>query len=142
MQNAPRLIASEHFASYHVKIAAYHYSIAPNYIVINCWMAVRVVGSAFGFFQLVRMNIQVDAKQFFIQIPGSWSNLVVILLIFSSRYYFGYDLAVNPQHNDLLDYKSIRFASSGLLTGYLQGKLLGYFYCFPPQKKFCSLYMG
>ncbi len=100
----------------------------PDYIVISCWIAAMVLGGAFGFFQLVHTNIQVDARRFLIQIPGSGSNLIVMLLIFSSRYYFGYDLAVNPQHNDVIEYKIIRFAISGLLTGYLQGKLLGYLY--------------
>ena len=54
-----------------------------------------------------------------IQVPGRWSNLAIMLLIFSSRYYFGYDLAVNPQHQELLDYQIIRFASSEGLTGIL-----------------------
>lgn len=104
--------------------------VTPDYIVISCWLAAMIAGSACGFFQLVRTNIQVDAKRSLIQIPGSWSNLIIMLLIFSSRYYFGYDLAVNPHHYDLIEYRIIRFAISGLLTGYLQGKLLGYLYHF------------
>ena len=40
-----------------------------------------------------------------------------------------YQLAsMEIQINDLLEYKIIRTVSSGLLTGYLQGKLQGYLY--------------
>ena len=100
----------------------------PDFIVIGCWLAAIMAGSAIGFFQLARMEILVDVPSRLIQIPGSWSSQVVMLLIFALRYYFGYDLAVHPDHNDRLEYKIIRFVSSGVLTGYLQGKLMGYLY--------------
>lgn len=103
-------------------------SAKPNDQVIVCWLAAITAGGAIGFFQVYRADIRVDGELQRIQVPGSWSNLVIMLLIFSSRYYFGYDLAVNPQHQELLDYQIIKFASSGVLTGFLQGKLLGYLY--------------
>jgi hypothetical protein len=110
-------------------------SAMPDFIVLSCWLAAILAGSAIGFFQLAHMEIKVDVPGRLIQIPGSWSNLVVMLLIFASRYYFGYDMAVNPAHNDLLEYKIIRTVSSGLLTGYLQGKLLGYLYHFKKEAR-------
>ena len=110
-------------------------SAKPNDFVIVCWLVAITVGGAIGFFQVNRADIRVDAALQRIQVPGSWSNLTVMLLIFSLRYYFGYDLAVNPQHQELLDYQIIRFASLGVLTGFLQGKLLGYLYHFKKAEK-------
>jgi hypothetical protein len=77
-----------------------------------------------------RLDIKVDTKHFLIQLPGSWSNLIIMLLIFSLKYFFGYDLAVNPHHAELMEYKLSMFAVSGLLTGFLQGRLIGYLYHF------------
>ena len=46
----------------------------PDFIVIGCWLAAIMAGSAIGFFQLARMEILVDVPSRLIQIPGSWSS--------------------------------------------------------------------
>lgn len=103
---------------------------AIDYIVISSWTATILLGSVAGFYQLTRLDVKVDTKHFLIQLPGSWSTLIVMLLIFSLKYFFGYDLAVNPHHAELMEYKLSMFAVSGLLTGFLQGRLIGYLYRF------------
>ncbi|HWR06695.1 hypothetical protein, partial [Sporomusa sp.] len=103
---------------------------AGDYIIIGSWATTILLGSAVSFYQLIRLDVKVDKKQFLIQLPGSWSTLIVMLLIFSSKYYFSYDLAINPHHAELTEYKLSMIAVSGLLTGFLQGRLVGYLYHF------------
>ena len=59
-----------------------------------------------------------------------------MLLIFSLKYFVGYDLAVNPHHAELIESRLSMFAVSGLLTGFLQGKLIGCLYHFKNDENF------
>ncbi|MBP2645648.1 MAG: hypothetical protein H6Q75_1088 [Firmicutes bacterium] len=96
--------------------------------VIISWATTLLLGGLAGFYHIFRLDIKVDRKNFCIQIPGSWHTLVIMQLIFSSKYYFSYDQAVHPQHAKLLIYMLCMFSIGGLLTGFLQGRLIGYLY--------------
>lgn len=97
-----------------------------EYISIGSWIAAMSVGSLFGWWQVKRLDIKIDKKSSLIHIPGSWDTLIVILIIFIGKYYFGYEKAVNPLLLAQLKFKISMLVLSGVCTGLLLGRLFGY----------------
>lgn len=85
-----------------------------------------LVGSLFGWWQVKRLDIKIDKKSSLIQIPGSWDTLLVILIIFAAKYYFGYEKATNSVLAAQLNFKVSMLVLSGVCTGLFLGRLLGY----------------
>ncbi len=67
-----------------------------EYLSIGSLIVAMIVGSLFGWWQVKRLDIKIDKKYSLIQIPGSWDTLLVILIVFSAKYYFGYEKTTNP----------------------------------------------
>lgn len=97
-----------------------------EYLSIGSWIVAMLVGSLFGWWQVKRLNIKIDKKCLLIQIPGSWDTLLVILIIFIAKYYFGYEKATNPVLVAQLKFKISMLVLSGVCTGLFLGKLFGY----------------
>lgn len=97
-----------------------------EYIAIGGWTAAILLGSATGFWQTNRLAIKVDRKHFLLQIPGSWSTLIIMLIIFSVKYYTGYSLARNPALAQEIHFTLSLLSISGLCTGLFLGKLIAY----------------
>ena len=82
-----------------------------------------LIGGTIGFLLARRFGVKVDNKNKLIELPGNAFTLVSILLIFSTKYYFSYRLAVAS--NDVsLDYHFI--AVSGVITGLFVGRTAFY----------------
>ncbi|WP_110954897.1 DUF6622 family protein [Anaerosinus massiliensis] len=101
-----------------------------NGVVVGSWSIGLVIGSIGGWRQVKNNEIQVDRKNWLIRIPGSWSSMWIILLIFAIRYYFGYQKAILSIVVEQLWFKVSILGSSGLCTGLIIGKMLRYFVCF------------
>jgi len=101
-----------------------------GYLTIGSWLLGIVLGSILGWWQVKRLNIQVDKKHFRIHIPGTWSSMCLLLTIFGTKYYFGYVKATKPMLAEQLDFKVIVLAVTGICTGLFIGKLIQYIYCF------------
>jgi hypothetical protein len=97
-----------------------------EYLSISSWIVAMLVGSLFGWWQVKRLDIKIDKKSSLIQIPGSWDTLLVILIIFVAKYYFGYEKATNPVLVAQLNFKVSMLILSGVCTGLFLGRLLGY----------------
>jgi hypothetical protein len=97
-----------------------------EYLSISSWIVAMLVGSLFGWWQVKRLDIKIDKKSSLIQIPGSWDTLLVILIIFVAKYYFGYEKATNPVLVAQLNFKVSMLVLSGMCTGLFLGRLLGY----------------
>jgi hypothetical protein len=97
-----------------------------EYLSIGSWIVAMLAGSLFGWWQVKRLNIKIDKKGSLIQIPGSWDTLLVILIIFIAKYYFGYEKATNPVLVAQLNFKISMLVLSGVCTGLFLGKLFGY----------------
>lgn len=97
-----------------------------EYLSISSWIVAMLVGSLFGWWQVKRLDIKIDKKGSLIQIPGSWDTLLVIIIIFIAKYYFGYEKATNPVLVAQLNFKVSMLVLSGVCTGLFLGRLFGY----------------
>lgn len=97
-----------------------------DYLNTSSWIAAMLVGSLLGWWQVKCLDIKIDKKHSLIQIPGSWDTLLLILIIFIAKYYFGYEQATNPVLAVQLNFKVSMLVLSGVCTGLFLGRLFCY----------------
>jgi fucose 4-O-acetylase-like acetyltransferase len=97
-------------------------------ITVGAWALALAIGVVLGFLQIARLNVAVDRAHKLVKVPGSWTTLVIILIIFFSKYYFGYALAVHPDYTNNTHFELTMLAISGLFSGALVGRLVCYLY--------------
>jgi hypothetical protein len=59
-------------------------------IKIGMWMLAVLLGVGLGWFLTFRIAVKVDRTAGLIHVPGSWLTLILILLIFATKYFAGY----------------------------------------------------
>ncbi len=88
------------------------------------WCVATFMGIAFAWWILVQLDMQLDKDNQLVKVPGTWANLIVLLLFFSVKYYVGYQLIVGSTRlTDL----SIIFSIAvilGICAGFYLGILL------------------
>jgi len=99
-----------------------------NPFSITIWLAAILVGILVGFFLIYRVDIQVDKPNLLIHTPGTWSTLIIVLIIFASKYYFAYQLGIDPALANQSNFEFSLLAVSGLCSGFFLGRLVCYFY--------------
>jgi len=97
-----------------------------SYLVVSSYVISLLLGIYFGYLLIIKKHIQVDKKKLLLNIPGSWSTLIIIMIIFFSKYYFHYKISVDNTILQSTLFKEIFITSSGILTGLLIGKAVGY----------------
>ena len=85
---------------------------------------------ALGWFLSKNKNILVDKKRKLLALPGSWLTMVVVLLIFFSKYYLGYHNYSDPSYMLSLEAKLITIYVSGFSFGLIFGRFINYIYRF------------
>lgn len=80
------------------------------------------LGSWFGWLFAQNKVLAFDKKHHLIKLQGSATTLILILLIFSIKYYFGYALAVDPTKVHNVTFSSLMILSSGMVTGIFIGR--------------------
>lgn len=93
-------------------------------LIIGVWILTSLMGTLTGWTFVKRLEIQVDKKQRLIEMQGTWCPLVIMLIIFASKYYFGYQLAVKPFLSEDVTFQLGMVSISGLCVGLLLGRLL------------------
>ena len=96
-------------------------------LVILSYVASLVIGSLLGAFQASRQQVRVDRPHFLIGLSGSWSTLIIILLIFVIKYYFGYAIGADPHLLQNTHFELVMLAATGITTGLFVGRTLYYF---------------
>ena len=93
---------------------------------ISIFSIALITGAAIGWYQVSTQSLRLDKENWLIEIPGSWSVLIIIIIIFASKYYFGYELSVDPEiaHNTLFETAFVGVTAG--CTGIFVGKLLCY----------------
>lgn len=95
---------------------------------VSIWGSAILIGTLFGWAEVFRQHrhIKVDKTKHLIQVPGSWMTLILILVIFASKYYFGYELDQDPEliHQNAFEYSML--IVSGICTGLFIGRALCY----------------
>lgn len=110
--------------SIHTLVTAFHVNAA----AILVWFASIITGSVIGWLLICRHQFKVDKKKLLILLPGSWMTLILILAIFVSKYYFGYQLGSDPALANQTNFEFSMLAISGVCTGLFVGRLLCYFH--------------
>ena len=81
-----------------------------------------IFGIGAGFWEISRLFLVVDKKQKLIKTPGSFIPLILILAVFGSKYYFGYQLAIDPSIAHNFFFAAAFLIISGLCTGIFVGR--------------------
>ena len=106
------------------------YSFAIDALTILTWFAAILTGMVLGWIQIYQYKLKIDKKNGLIQIPGTWSTLIIIMIIFITKYYFGYELAIDPALAQQSTFEMSALLISGICTGFFIGRLICYFYRF------------
>ena len=101
-------------------------SLSINPFVLGVYLASLVVGILLGAWQMASYKIEVDAKHRLLKIPGTWSIFIIIMIIFISKYYFGYELALDPKLVNNTGFEVALLFVSSVTTGLFIGKVI---YC-------------
>ena len=101
--------------------------VSPSMGSIGFWFFWACIGGVGGYMQIQRQHLLFDKKRHLVQTSGTWSILILILLIFFSKYYFDYTLAMDPQTIHHVVFRSALLGFTGLFNGLLFGRFTGYF---------------
>ncbi len=102
---------------------ATNYGLRP--VGIAVWLAALVVGAGIGWLLARMIEIRADKEHGLIRLPGTAVNLVLILIIFATKYTLGVLAGIRPSITGELLYMATDVGVSGLLTGMFAGRLLG-----------------
>ena len=112
------------YLSIETLITAFHLS----FFTVTIWSAGILLGAVLGAWFLKRYTMRVDRDNKLIEIPGTWSTLVIIILIFVTKYYFSYQLGVDPAKAQQTGFELSALGLSGLFTGRFIGGAAVYVY--------------
>ncbi len=97
-----------------------------SFSTLSVWLFAIALGTSIGWKLHRPLHLAIDRQKKRITIPGTWSVLVLSLLLFLSKYSFGYLHAVAVGAKDRL----LIFGSDLLISGTISGIFLGKFFCF------------
>ncbi|MCF6766980.1 hypothetical protein L3V86_01175 [Thiotrichales bacterium 19S11-10] len=97
-------------------------------INITTYAIALVVGIVFGYLIAQRIGAQIVKKNnlTFVQLPGSKLSLILILIIFASKYYVGYKIAVNPEIIHNFQFTITILIIYGVTAGLFVGRFMFY----------------
>ncbi len=93
---------------------------------ITAFLVSLIAFTVLGYLHIIKMKCEVDSQHLLVKTPGTWSVLILVLIIFFSKYYFGYKLAIDPQVIHSKHFEMTYIAVSAACIGYLLGKVLAY----------------
>lgn len=90
------------------------------------WAASLGIGTAIGYLMIRNKTFRFDKDKKLMEFPGSLRILVLVLLIFFTKYFFGYVIDAYPtllnNHNFVIAF----LGSSGLISGMFVGNMIKY----------------
>ena len=101
------------------------FNIVPTDIAI--WIFGFLSGVLIGNFHVQSRKIKADHKHQLILIPGDWSILMLILVIFSFEFFVHFSIAANWKIASTLLFRDLALMMLGLIAGMSTGRTLNYF---------------
>lgn len=91
-----------------------------------------IIGIAVGLSLTYKADVKIFREKFSVEIPGTYSTLIILLSFFLVQYIFGY---LESEMSELAyKYAFIELGLNGLFSGYFLGRSLGYLYKFNKNK--------
>jgi hypothetical protein len=85
------------------------------------WLLAVAVGFVLGWFFLSAEPLEVYRGKGTLLVPGTWIVLAMFIVIFATRFTYGYEQAAHPEAITLM-FQVVVFALSGLSTGIVTGR--------------------
>lgn len=95
-------------------------------LTTTTYLITFILGTVGGWLLVRNVDLQFDHKQHLVKLPGTWTTLILISVIFSTKYYFGYSLTINPTLAQDTHFELMMLSVSGFCTGLFLGRLAGY----------------
>ena len=99
------------------------------------WFSALFVGCIIGWLIFIKTKIQGDKKHFMIKVPGTKLTLVIVILFFAAKYFFGYNIATISNTAEREFFLLLDLIASGTMTGITLGRSLNFLYKFTKAKK-------
>jgi len=99
-----------------------------NYYYLTLF--VLVFSGFFGWKQVANKKIIVDKKKMLMALPGSYATIILVFIVFATKYYLGYK---NSQDHSFIlssSAKLLTIISSGFSFGFMTGRFVNYLYRF------------
>ena len=109
-------------------VHAWIYQIGVTPLTTKVFLISNLITIILGWVYVYRQKLRVDKAHMLIETPGTWTTMLVILLIFVSKYYCGYRMGVDPTIVKNTYFDAAFLAVSGLCTGYFIGRALCWLY--------------
>lgn len=103
-------------------------SVQVNALTLGTYLFSLFCGVVGGWILVKNFNLQFDKRRGLVKLPGSWITLILILVIFLAKYYFGYSLATDPTKAEDTIFEISMLSVSGACTGLFLGRLSNYLY--------------
>ncbi len=88
------------------------------------WLLAVAAGTALGWFYLSSEPLEIHRGKGTLVVPGTWTVLVLFMVIFGTKLFYGVEQAVEPTVASSLLVEVVVFALSGLSTGVMTGRTL------------------
>lgn len=114
--------------AFFIAMAVHNLLIQPSLDVVLLlgWTGATLVGLLIGWKLAMGLDLKLDRANYMVEVPGSWSTLVLMLMIFGSKFFIGYETAANRELAHQTSFQVLVFAISGLCTGIMVGRVIGY----------------
>lgn len=100
--------------------------------LFSAWLCSILFGVMFGGIDTRRHHpqIEVNKEKQLIQVPGSWMTLILVFIFFATKFYFSYEISVDPTLGKQTWFEVCMLAVSGVCAGLFIGRLLSYLYIY------------
>jgi hypothetical protein len=95
---------------------------------VMVWAFALLAGVLLGCYQMLNQRLSFDKTKQWVKLPGSWFTFILILIIFASKYYFGYEMAANPHILTNFKFAITMLVVLGVCSGLFVGRLVFYVY--------------
>lgn len=93
------------------------------FINVAIWLGLVAIATAITWRGMVRTKVACDKQKGLIQLPGTWTTLILLLSIFVSKFTFGFLNATHPELKGFYFFNLADLAISGTVCGISCGRL-------------------
>lgn len=114
------------FAFFSVHTLVTHFSI--TLFSVGTFSVAHAIGIFIGCLQVSRISFRYDKKNKLFEMPGTWTTLINISIIFATKYYFGFEIAEDPKLLENTHFELALLGVNGITTGMFLGRLACFLY--------------